>query len=468
MQKIQIQNFGHIELAEIDITKIVVLIGEQASGKSTIAKLIYFFKSLKEDLFTFVHEEQQNYEYFLKNFSDKIREKFVFFFPFSSNLNNFSVKYFYSETNCIGFEKTLNERIAVSYQGFSTKENQEKIKTIIEKLHLKNKTTNIYEKNVFETEKLTGTKLLINFIETFFNDKSIPVYVPAGRNVTVTYSGQFNLLFFGELSKQFDKFFDNQKKETFSNIFSVDMFLMKKYIEEIEGIKDYFKNSNFKQIIDNNINNNNLEDAKIIIYANNIIENILKGEYENNSGVEKIYYDKKNNGFVQLHNASSGQQEVIRILQDLFIILLNNKNVFRVIEEPEAHLYPMAQKYIIDLISLIVNNTDSQIIITTHSSYILSVFNNLLYASKVSQLENSNITEITEIIPKFSLLNANEFRAYSLKNILKTQIDDVLPYCQSIFDMKTAMISQNFLDDISEELGEDFNQLYNIHKKSLK
>ena len=46
MQKIVIKNFGPIEDAEIDIKKILVLIGEQASGKSTIAKLIYFLNYL--------------------------------------------------------------------------------------------------------------------------------------------------------------------------------------------------------------------------------------------------------------------------------------------------------------------------------------------------------------------------------------------------------------------------------------
>jgi predicted ATPase len=52
MQKIIIKNFGPIKYAEIEVKKILVLIGEQASGKSTIAKLIYFFKTIQEDLFS--------------------------------------------------------------------------------------------------------------------------------------------------------------------------------------------------------------------------------------------------------------------------------------------------------------------------------------------------------------------------------------------------------------------------------
>jgi len=51
MQKIVIKNFGAIPDAEIEIKNILILIGEQASGKSTIAKLIYFFKSIRDELF---------------------------------------------------------------------------------------------------------------------------------------------------------------------------------------------------------------------------------------------------------------------------------------------------------------------------------------------------------------------------------------------------------------------------------
>ena len=69
MQKIIIKNFGAIEYAEVEIKKVLVLIGEQASGKSTIAKLIYFFKSLKEDLFIQIYQ-------------DTSRDSFDILFPF--------------------------------------------------------------------------------------------------------------------------------------------------------------------------------------------------------------------------------------------------------------------------------------------------------------------------------------------------------------------------------------------------
>jgi len=42
--KIIIKNFGPLKQVELDLKEVIVLIGPQASGKSTIAKLIHFFK----------------------------------------------------------------------------------------------------------------------------------------------------------------------------------------------------------------------------------------------------------------------------------------------------------------------------------------------------------------------------------------------------------------------------------------
>ena len=54
MQKLVIDNFKQISHAEIEVKDFLLLIGPQASGKSTIAKLIFFFKSIQQfyiDLF---------------------------------------------------------------------------------------------------------------------------------------------------------------------------------------------------------------------------------------------------------------------------------------------------------------------------------------------------------------------------------------------------------------------------------
>ena len=454
MQRIEIENFGPITHAEIDIAQIVLLIGEQASGKSTTAKLIYFFKSLKEDFFSIITNKQnKDFANYFHYFSKKIKAKFILLFPFVSENDSFLIRFFYSDSFSIEIRKKIGKPIKININGVTNE-----IKTKLSEL---NKLIEQY--NEIDIFIPVSPKYIMDFLEDLFQDKLSAMFVPAGRNITVTYSREFKLLFFGELSKQFDKLLDNRYDSKYSQEYSADTFLMKEYLQEIERIIDYFEDWDFNEDLKyfKGIEKERLR------FVNQAITNTLKGEYVQDNTGEKIVYGKNKDAYVQLHNASSGQQEVIRILQDLYILLRQNKNVFRVIEEPEAHLYPVAQKNLIELMATVVNNSESQIIITTHSPYILSVFNNLLYATKVAELNKSKQKEVNEIIPEFAQLNPNEFRAYSLKNKSKTYIDDDLRYCEPIFDKETGMIAQNYLDDVSEELGDDFDQLYNIHTQSL-
>ena len=47
MQKVIIKHLGPIKELEMEIKDFNLLIGEQATGKSTVAKAIYFFRSIK-------------------------------------------------------------------------------------------------------------------------------------------------------------------------------------------------------------------------------------------------------------------------------------------------------------------------------------------------------------------------------------------------------------------------------------
>lgn len=62
MQKIMIHNLGPIVHCEMDIDDFIVCTGPQASGKSTVAKSIFFFKNLKNLMYA-----QFNRGYLLRN-----------------------------------------------------------------------------------------------------------------------------------------------------------------------------------------------------------------------------------------------------------------------------------------------------------------------------------------------------------------------------------------------------------------
>ncbi|MFM6006521.1 MAG: AAA family ATPase, partial [Sphaerospermopsis kisseleviana] len=199
---------------------------------------------------------------------------------------------------------------------------------------------------------------------------------------------------------------------------------------------------------------------------NNHIARIIKGEYRIDNRGEKIVFNQETEEYIDLSNASSGQQEVIRILQDIFLNILDDVKVLRIIEEPEAHLFPIAQKELIELLSVMVNHDqDNQLIITTHSPYILTVFNNLLFANRVVEKNPSAESEVAEIIPKDSWLKAEDFSAYSLGN---QSVSETTHYCQSIFNAEKGTIQQNYLDTVSEILGGDFQTLYSIHARTFK
>ena len=167
-----------------------------------------------------------------------------------------------------------------------------------------------------------------------------------------------------------------------------------------------------------------------------------------------------NEHYVYLHNASSGQQEIIRILQDIFVVIFEQQKALRIVEEPEAHLFPVAQKLVVELFALMINqNISNQLIITTHSPYVLTVVNNLLFAKRVIDKNNDKNKDVSEIIDEAFHLDPNNFSAYSLGN--------ANIYCESIFNERTGLIKQSYLDAVSEMLSSDFNNLYTIHAQTF-
>ena len=99
--------------------------------------------------------------------------------------------------------------------------------------------------------------------------------------------------------------------------------------------------------------------------------------------------------------------------------------------------------------------------ITTHSPYILSSINNLLFAQQVV----NNFPELQEAVQKeinqYSWIDSKDFRAYALSKSNTI-------YCRSILEKKTGMIAQNYLDSVSDEISKEFNQIYQLYLSKLR
>jgi len=460
MQKIIIENFMAIRHAEIEVNKVLVLIGEQASGKSTIAKLIYFFKSLRDEVFNHIyHYETDNKISFLP----PIHQKFYTFF--GTKHKNFKITYYYNTQKdaYIKLSDNSHHRNTIDTEMPFTDEFY-RTADILKKSFQENRANSTDPISALATQnEIKNTQILSNLVNNTFNSNHNSfLYAIAGRNAAVSYSDSFQKYLFANLQRKIEENKGNTSSEKEQTL---DEILMLKFIEHTDRIKSFLKKyGDFRSLIDfYSYSNDNIDKAtSTIVYET--IKKVLKGDYKIDDQGEKIVLSNRKH--IHLNNASSGQQESIRILQDIFLALIEQQKVFRIIEEPEAHLFPEAQKHMIELLAILVNaDDDNQVIITTHSPYVLTVFNNLLFANRVIEKNPDTREEVSKIIDIQSLISANDFAAYSLN---PSQADENGEgYCVNLVNERTQVIDQNYLDTVSEELSNDFRTLYDLHTKSF-
>jgi predicted ATPase len=440
MQKIKITNFKAIKSAEIEIKKSVFLIGEQASGKSTVAKLVYFFKSLKDEYLEVISEnlEELNLSKDIQfRLGDAIKKRFYRFFGAIQHLPPFEIQYMYSETKILTLrqEERIESRksLDIHFSAVFYRNIIEDVLPTLKTLRQVSARRDFYTSSTYRAE----LEKLNQYAETLFEEERRLVFIPAGRNITVTYPDFFRFNFTGSLSSDLALIKD---EEDITTRFVQDTYLMLQFLRRVQTLMDTYKGITFHTLLEQIPSGKKRRIQKYADLALEKIKQILKGTYKFD-GVfgEQILFNETE--YVHLSNASSGQQEVIRILQDLFLIIVNHESAFRVIEEPEAHLFPTAQKRLLETIALMLKATPSQIFITTHSPYILSVVTNLLFASSMG--ENYPIPIECQLVPK-------DTAVYALVN----------GKSQSILDSKTGVIDQNVLDAISEELAGEFDLMY--------
>jgi len=101
------------------------------------------------------------------------------------------------------------------------------------------------------------------------------------------------------------------------------------------------------------------------------------------SGVYNIYVKSWSNKVMPLTMAPSGVREAITVA--LALLMVDPKELVPVsvfVEEPEAHLHPRAQRLLARIISRAVN-MGRNVVVTTHSDYLISALNNLIALSQL-------------------------------------------------------------------------------------
>jgi ABC-type cobalamin/Fe3+-siderophores transport system ATPase subunit len=225
---------------------------------------------------------------------------------------------------------------------------------------------------------------------------------------------------------------------------------MKIFIERIDQIKPLFQQT-IPELLEQRLNNGDFTHQARIQLMQTLIDAVLQGNYRYTNGRESLEF--ASGQYSQINLASSGQQEVLWILLFLFLLILNERKVFLVIEEPEAHLFPIAQKQMIDLVALLANQSDNQVIVTTHSPYILAAYNNLIYAHQLGH-KNGQIqdSKVSDIVDPLLWLDSDRLGAYMLEN----------GSIREIIDPENHLIHSAEIDRASDIIVDTFNRLFNL------
>lgn len=439
--KVTIKQFGPIENIELEIKDMTVLTGFQSSGKSTIAKSIYFFRTLKDKIADFIPNNTEEYK---KNISlDDITVT-----PVKKYLDNI-IKERFRDVFGSSFDFDPDMCLRCDYSNETEKyievyleEDPLKILDKVVKVNISESLMDgIIQIDLFSKEKkltVENKEKIRSDIDKLFEDKYRSFYIPAGRSM-LTILGDQLPYFFGNLTDRSKRNIDGATMDFINHIFEIRSL----FANGLEGVKKSFFVNNL--ILDDEAR---LNIAVSFDEAIDISNKILKGKYFVKNGEERLQISEGHS--VKMNYASSGQQEVLWIINFLFYYMHNGPINF-IIEEPESHLFPATQKFLMEFISF-VSHCGNQMLITTHSPYILASSNNMIYAYCINERYPGKADKIEQIIPRKFQLDWHKIGTFFVEN----------GSMKDIVDPEIHEMDQNSLDGISGVLNEDYDKLIAI------
>ena len=412
-QHLVIKNLGPIKKCEMDLKKFTVLTGPQAEGKSTIAKVVYYFLCVKDIFRDNILKNRTGSPLSLENMINFLRTKF--FGTFGSgivNSNDMHLEYHYKPDTWIIVTAGENsfDKFSVAFQ-FSENFGQ----LLKENFHS--------DVSFFESEE--NNDELNKVLKEFFNIDFKPIYIPAGRSTIASLTDYISEIFIRNDSTE------NRMIE--QNIGSC----VKDYVLLILILRRTFFSTEPEHLFDEAMSERSRADKNLIPCFIELAQKILKGKYFFKKGEEFLITGENNSIYTKISFASSGQQEIVWVCNIIFFYLFQNIPVFLILEEPEAHLYPDSQKSISDLISLFVY-AGNNALITTHSPYILGEFNNLLFANEVKNSDK----EVNLLLKNTRPLPYENSQAFYISDGIKNE------------GMEENLIRNELIDGASDDINE--------------
>ena len=355
MSSIIIQHFGAIKKCNtpIEIKKVTFFIGNQGSGKSTVAKLIATFMWIEKALV--------RGDYDRKWFERKNRFKNTFL-PYHR------------------IENYLKENTFIQYEG--------------------------------EAYIITYENEFLKLEEKKNNNYSLPqiMYVPSERNFIAYVKSPKELKLSSEALKEFLTEFDNSK-EIVKNL----ELPINEVILDYDKLNDTLnlKGKDYKYKIKLTEASSGFQSFVPIYMVSNYLLNTIKKDSEVKVGMSGEEINRFRKEIEQLYKDKHLSDEQKRIAISVLPQKFNKTSFVNIVEEPEQNLFPTSQRDM--LYSLLkINNEISanKLIITTHSP---DLVNYVSLAVEAGKLKQGDIAEkggrLNEIVP----INADDLAIYQLK-----------------------------------------------------
>ncbi len=399
MSRIKIKNFGPINngFSEewIEIKKVTVFIGNQGSGKSTIAKLISTFSWIEKAL----------YKQGLTKAEVKRKSKFENYYCEYQNLKN----YFKNNTE-IEFEG--------NYFKF------------------------IYNNGRLNIEDIKKGKYLVPKI----------MYVPAERNFVSAVSQPEKLRNLPKTLYTFLEEYERAKQELSDNL---DL--------PINNLKfQYEKKKNESKIIGSDYDlplhqaSSGLQSSiPLFLVSKNLSENI---DSETDNSKTKISVEEKEHLRQRILAILRNEKLTDDIRSEAIEILSSvtkNDCFINIVEEPEQNLFPTSQRAIINSLNEFNSlNEGNNLIITTHSPYILNYLTLAVKANHVLEKVKASgkldlVNKISEIVPHKSIVRSENLVIYELDdngNVILLPEYKGIPSDENFLNEKLADTNYLFTD----------------------
>jgi len=418
MESLDIKGFLTVKEASINVRPFTVLIGPQASGKSVIAKVLYFFRSFLSSDFIQSIGNQQN-----KRQLDKTAlMRFEQVFPrYAWSDQDFELVY---RTNDL--ELTLHGR-ARSVGNPAPKFNYS---TSLIKLHRKAKAeygrlldASMEDRGLDPTEVYYDVLRRVVYETPFGESFERAVFIPASRSFYANLQGSVfsflaNNIPIDPLMKEFGSVYESNKRR-----FNQKGIRLRLGSKKLIGVREAIQ-----------------QEAK----------SILAGDYTYEDDQDWIVAGKRK---INLSNASSGQQEAAPLLVVLSGMARRTGRISFFIEEPEAHLFPVSQRRLIGIFSRLYHTFRHRFLLTTHSPYILTAMNNLILASNLVEENGSEVeTRVKKILGGDEMIRFDDVSAYTIE-------DGVL---SSIINSETRLIGSSIIDSVSDEFDSVMDKLMEV------